>query len=80
MKTEGMEDGGGCLIKVQRTRPLVYMGFLAADLERIAASTKEFVDCAPKATIPQEAKWILYGFTHRGPGKIWMRGASLRPK
>jgi len=80
VQTNGMTEGGACLIKVQRQRQLVYWGFLAADLKELPATTDNFVPCEVVAQIPPTAKWVLYGFTYHGPGRVSVRSASIAAK
>jgi hypothetical protein len=77
-KVDNFEQGA-CVMKVQRERKLTYAGFLAADLKELSG-THEFAPCSLSTPVGADAKWILFGVTHRGAGKAWVRDPKLEAK
>lgn len=78
VRTDGLDGGGMCILKVQTERELAYGGFLALEMKDVPASTPDFMPCALHTTVPTGAKWILYGFSYRGGGKAWVRGGTVK--
>ncbi|NUP08119.1 MAG: hypothetical protein HOW73_18890 [Polyangiaceae bacterium] len=79
VRADGLEKPGMCILKVQAEPALAYQGFLAGDFKEIAASTKGFVPCTVSTKVPDGARWILFGATYRGNGKIWVKSPALNP-
>jgi hypothetical protein len=79
VRTEGLDGPGACIMKVQRTRPLAYAGFLAVDFKEAPPTTASF-HCELSASVPPGAKWILYGLSFRGGGKAWIKGGKIEAK
>lgn len=78
VRTDGLDAEGLCLLKIQRSRDLAYQGFIEAQSAPVAASTPSPRRCTVSATIAQDARWILYGFTYRGAGTARILGGTLK--
>src|SRR5262245_34164127 len=81
VKTEGLEEPGGlCLVKAQREKDLAYAGILGFVKQEVAATTKGFISCKLALEVPEGTRYLLYGFSHKGPGKVWIRGGTFAAK
>lgn len=76
VRVDGVKDGV-CVMKVQTVERLQYGGFLAVDTKQPVDASKGFVTCELASELPREARWMLFGYTFRGAGRVWVRDARL---